>query len=76
MGACPLLQPYVRVGPERHTFNNSLFGKIDMMLTKPYYLYQKSPKRYRELKELSEVYNETIPKPLKAGGTCWIDYRY
>ena len=49
----------------KDTFNNSLFGKIDTMLTKLYYLYQKSPKRFCKLKELSEVYNKTIPKPRK-----------
>ena len=49
----------------KDTFNNSLFGKIDAMLTKLYYLYQKSPKRFCELKELSEGYSKTIPKPQK-----------
>ena len=46
------------------------------MLTKLYYLYQKSPKRYRELRELSEVYENSIPKPTKACGTRWIDHKY
>ena len=43
---------------------------------KLYYLYQKSPKRYRELKELSEAYEKTITKPTKAHDTRWIDYKY
>ena len=36
VGACPLLQPKVRVGPERR------FGKIDTILIKLYYLYKKA----------------------------------
>ena len=43
---------------------------------KLYYLYQKSPKRYRELEELSEAYEKTITKPTKAHGTHWIDHKY
>ena len=52
------------------------FGKIDTILTNIYYLYQKSPKRYGELKELSEAYDKTISKLLKAQDSCWIDYKY
>ena len=55
---------------------NSVFAKIETMLMKLYYLYQKSPKRYRELKELSEAYEKTITKPTKAHGTRWIDHKY
>ena len=43
---------------------------------KLYYLYQKSPKRYRELKELGEVYEKSIPKPAKAHDTRWIEHKY
>ena len=60
----------------KDAFDTSPFSKIDDMLLKLYYLYQKSPKRYRELKELSEVYEKSIPKPSKACGTRWIDHKY
>ena len=43
---------------------------------KLYYLYEKSPKRCRELKELSEAYTHSIPKPSKAHGTRWIEHKY
>ena len=46
------------------------------MLMKLYYLYQKSPKRYRKLKELSVAYEKYITKPTKAHGTRWIDHKY
>ena len=44
---------------------NSAFAKIETMLMKLYYLYQKSPKRYRELKELSEAYEKLSPNQQK-----------
>ena len=60
----------------KDAFENSTFAKIETMLMKLYYLYQKSPKRYRELKELSGAYEKTITKPTKAHGTRWIDHKY
>ena len=58
----------------KDSFENSAFAKIGTILMKLSYLYQKSPKRYRELKELSEVYEKTITKPTKACDTRWIDH--
>ena len=46
------------------------------MLSKLCWLYQKSSKRLTELKELSEVFEKSIPKPTKADGTRWIDFKY
>ena len=60
----------------KDAFEKTFFSKIENMLTKLYYLYQKSPKRYRELKELSEAYEKTITKPAKAHGTRWIDHKF
>ena len=60
----------------KDVFEKTFFSKIENMLTKLYYLYQKSPKRYRELKELSEAYEKTITKPAKAHGTRWIDHKF
>ena len=54
-------------------FEKTFFSKIENMLTKLYYLYQKSPKCYREL---SEAYEKTITKPAKAHGTRWIDHNF
>ena len=51
-------------------FNKSAFySNIDEMLSKLYWRYQKGPKRLTELKELSEVFEKSISKPTKAGGT-------
>ena len=52
------------------------FEEVDSMLCKLYCLYQKSPKRLSELRELSQAYDKTVPKPSKATGTCWIDHKY
>ena len=53
----------------KDAFDTSPFGDVDNMLMKLYYLYEKSPKQYRELKELSEAYANSIPKPSKTHGT-------
>ena len=61
----------------KDAFNESAFySNIDEMLSKLYWLYQKSPKRLTELKELSEVFAKLIPKPTKADGTRWIEFKY
>ena len=60
----------------KDAFENSAFAKIETILMKLYHLHQKSPKRYRELKELSEAYEKTITKTTKAHGTRWTDYKY
>lgn len=50
-------------------FKGTFFDEVDTMLTKLFYLYQKSPKRLRELREFSEIFERSVPKPAKAGGT-------
>ena len=57
-------------------FRTTSFDKVDSVLCKLYYLYQKSPKRLSELRELSKAYDKTVPKPSKATGTRWIDHKY
>ena len=72
-----------------HCFNNGLelvikdafttttfYHNIDEMLTKLYYLYHKSPKRLQQLRELNDVYKKSIPKPTKAYGTLWVDFKF
>ena len=60
----------------KDAFDTSPFGGIDNMLMKLHYLYVKSPKRNRELKELSKAYANSIPKPSKAHGSRWIEHKY
>ena len=50
--------------------------KIDMFLVKLFYLYKKSSKRLRELREFSEIYEKSVPKPAKVGGTRWIAHKF
>ena len=45
------------------------------MLRQLFSLYQKSPKRLRELRKLAEAYEEGVDKPVKASGTRWIDHK-
>ena len=60
----------------KDAFHTLPFGDIDDMLMKLCYLYEKSPKQHRELKELPEAYANSIPKPSKAHGTRWIEHKY
>ena len=52
------------------------YHNIDEMLTKLYYFYQKSPKRLQQLRELNDAYEKSIPKPTKAYGTWWVDFKF
>ena len=53
-------------------FKGTFFDEVDTMLTKLFYFYQKSPKR---LREFSEVFEKSVPKPANAGGTRWTDHK-
>ena len=41
-----------------------------------HYLYRKSPKCLKELREFGEVYEKSVPKPAKANETCWISHKF
>ena len=57
------------------------FDGIDEMLLRSYYLYQKAPKKLRQLRELFEMYRGAMDylsdscKPKKASGTRWISHK-
>ena len=59
----------------KDAFKTDAFVKIDEMLMKLYYLCQKSPKRLRELKHMSEAWEKSVQKPSKNHGTYWIDHK-
>ena len=53
----------------KDVFKATFFEDINTLLNKLYNLYRKSPKRLQELREFSEVYEKSMPKPAKANGT-------
>ena len=59
----------------KDAFKNINFNEIDEMLMKFYYLYQKSPKRLRELKRIAEAWEKSVPKSCNSYGTRWIDHK-
>ena len=61
--------------PIKDAFDASAFSKIDKMLRVLHSLYNASPKRYRELKQLAEAWETSIPKPTKATGTRWFEHK-
>ena len=60
---------------------DTMFKDIDEMLWRIYYLYQKAPKKLRQLRDLHETFKSTMDyleggcKPKKASGTRWIAHK-
>ena len=59
----------------KDAFKSNNFNKVDEMLRKFYCLYQKSPKRLRELKCIAEAWEKSVPKPSKSYDIHWIDHK-
>ena len=53
----------------------SFLDEISTMLLNLHYMYEKSPKRLRELQMLAELMEESIHKPDKANGTRWLQHK-
>ena len=58
----------------KDALNGTAFDEIDEMLLRLYYVYKKSPKKLRQLKQLCEIYedsqfSESGYRPKKASGT-------
>ena len=61
---------------KKEAFKGTFFEDINTLLNKLHYLYRKSPKRLQELREFSDVYEKSVPKPAKANGTRWIFHKF
>ena len=65
----------------KDAFSSTLFSSEDEMLLRIYYLYEKSPKKCRELesiaKELKEVFDlvKGGDRPIRSCGTRWITHK-
>ena len=65
----------------KDALSGTVFDDIDEMILRIYYLYQKAPKKLRELRKLHEAYagvmeyEEGGVKPKKASGTRWISHK-
>ena len=59
----------------KDAYKTDTFVKIDKMLMKLNYLYQKSPKGLCKLKYMFEAWNKSVPEPSKSHGTHWIDHK-
>ena len=46
------------------------------MLVKLFYLYKKSSKHLRELREFGEIFDKSFLKLAKVGGTRWIAHKF
>ena len=65
----------------KDALNDTFFKSIDEMLLQLYYLYEKSPKKCRELDsivtDLKECFecDEGGIKPIRASGTRWVSHK-
>ena len=55
--------------------STSFLDEISTMLLNLHYMYEKSPKRLRELQMIAELMEESIRKPDKANGTRWLQHK-
>ncbi len=66
----------------KDAFNNTAFNHIDDMLLKLYYLYEKSPKKCCQLKDIINDLRECLAfddfgtRPVRASGSRWIAHKW
>ena len=58
----------------KNAFSKTYMEDVSQMLMDMYYVYEKSCKRLRELKELANAMEEAVRKPEKAG-TRWLQHK-
>ena len=64
-----------------NALQGTIFDTIDEMILRLFYLYQKAPKKLRQLRELHEMYKGAMDFPSdscklkKASGTHWISHK-
>ena len=56
----------------KDALRKTYIDEVSSMLINLYYVYEKSPKRLRELRSVGEVMEESINEPEKAQGTRWL----
>ena len=59
----------------KDAFSNTYLNEVSTMLVNLHFVYEKSPKRLRELRSLAEVMEEHIKKPDRATGTRWVQHK-
>ena len=65
----------------KDAFKDTFFDRVDEMLLRIYYLYEKSPKKLRELQGVYDLIKETFEfddlglKPIRASGTRWLAHK-
>ena len=65
----------------KDSLSGTSFDEVDELILRMHYLYKRSPKKLRQLKELVNIYEDTFDfqvgsyKPKKASGTRWISHK-
>ncbi len=55
----------------KDAFSNTFLNEVSTMLVNLHFVYENSPKRLRELRNVAEIMEERIRKPERATGTRW-----
>jgi hypothetical protein len=59
----------------KDALTKTFLNNIIEMLQDLYYVYEKSPKRLRNLRELAEVLDDEVHKPERSHGTRWLAHK-
>ena len=59
----------------KDAFKKTYMDEISTMLTSLYYVYEKSPKRLRELRNMGDILEDAVKKTEKAHGTRWLQHK-
>ena len=60
----------------KDAFVGTFFDEIHSFLIKLFYLCKKSSKRLQELHQFGKIYETSIPRPAKVGGTSWMVHKF
>ena len=59
----------------KDVFSSSYLNEVYTVLLNLYLVYEKSPKRLRDLQSLAEIMEENVRKPDKSNGTRWAQHK-
>jgi len=59
----------------KDAFSNTFLNEVSTMLVNLHFVYENSPKRLRELRNVAEIMEERIRKPERATGTRWAQHK-
>ena len=59
----------------KDAYSNSFMSEVSTMLSNLHTVYEKSPKKVLQLRQIADIMDEAIRKPEKASGTRWVQHK-